>query len=137
MIGDALIAQILKQENVDWIGAYPYHSLIDEAAKINIKPIIPRQERAGVNMADGFSRINNGNKIGVFIMQRGPGAENAFGGVAQAFSDAVPILLLPGGHERTKTQMVLWHRKPRGKSPTYSNWRISILIWVRYFICPG
>ena len=104
MIGDALIAQILKQENVDWIGAYPYHSLIDEAAKINIKPIIPRQERAGVNMADGFSRINNGNKIGVFIMQRGPGAENAFGGVAQAFSDAVPILLLPGGHERTKTQ---------------------------------
>ena len=72
MIGDALIAQILKQENVDWIGAYPYHSLIDEAAKINIKPIIPRQERTGVNMADVFSRINNGNKIGVFIMQHIP-----------------------------------------------------------------
>ena len=104
MIGDALIAQILKQENVDWIGAYPYHSLIDEAAKIGIKPIIPRQERAGVNMVDGFSRIHNGNKIGVFIMQRGPGAENAFGGVAQAFADSVPILLLPGGHERAKTQ---------------------------------
>ena len=104
MIGDELIAKILKQENVEWIGAYPYHSLIDEAAKLDIKPIIPRQERAGVNIADGFSRINNGKKIGVFVMQRGPGAENAFSGVAQAFSDAVPILLLPGGHERDKTQ---------------------------------
>ena len=104
MIGDELIAKILKQENVEWIGAYPYHSLIDEAAKLDIKPIIPRQERAGVNIADGFSRSNNGKKIGVFVMQRGPGAENAFSGVAQAFSDAVPILLLPGGHERDKTQ---------------------------------
>ena len=48
-------------------------------------------------MADGFSRVSNGKKFGVFTMQQGPGAENAFGGVAQAFADSVPVLHLPGG----------------------------------------
>ncbi len=100
MDGDAVIAKILKAEGVEWLGAYPNHSLIDAAAREGIRPIIPRQERAGVNMADGFSRVNNGKKIGVFLMQLGPGAENAFGGVAQGFADSVPILLLPGGIER-------------------------------------
>tara|TARA_B100001123_G_scaffold75696_1_gene85420 strand:- start:378 stop:2018 length:1641 start_codon:yes stop_codon:yes gene_type:complete len=99
--GDTVIARILKSEGVEWIAGYPYQTLIDTAAKEGIRPIIPRQERAGVNMADGFSRINNGKRLGVFCMQLGPGAENAFGGVAQAFADSVPILLLPGGYERS------------------------------------
>jgi len=97
MNGNTVIAKILKAEGVEWITAYPEQKLIDKVAMEGIRPIIVRQERAGVNMADGFSRINNGNKIGVFTMQRGPGAENAFGGVAQAFADSVPIILLPGG----------------------------------------
>ena len=97
MNGNAVIAKILKAEGVEWITAYPEQKLIDKAAMEEIRPIISRQERAGVNMADGYSRVHNGNKIGVFTMQRGPGAENAFSGVAQAFSDSVPILLLPGG----------------------------------------
>ncbi|MCH8309352.1 MAG: thiamine pyrophosphate-requiring protein, partial [Chloroflexi bacterium] len=41
-------------------------------------------------------------KIGVFTMQTGPGAENAFGGVAQAFADSVPILLIPGGQPASR-----------------------------------
>ena len=101
MDGDTVIARILKSEGVEWIAGYPYQTLIDTAAKEGIRPIIPRQERTGVNMADGFSRINNGKRLGVFCMQLGPGAENAFGGVAQAFADSVPILLLPGGYERS------------------------------------
>ncbi len=102
MDGDTAVAKILKAEGVEWVAAYPHQDLIEAAAKEGIRPIIPRQERAGVNMADGFSRVKNGKKIGVFIMQRGPGAENAFGGVAQAFSDSVPILLFPGGHARSR-----------------------------------
>ena len=102
MDGDTAVAKILKAEGVEWVAAYPHQDLIEAAAKEGIRPIIPRQERAGVNMADGFSRVKNGKKIGVFIMQRGPGAENAFGGVAQAFSDSVPILLFPGGHPRSR-----------------------------------
>ena len=102
MNGDQAISRILKAEGVEWMACFPAQTLIDEAAKEGIRPILSRQERAGVNMADGFSRVRNGQQIGVFTMQRGPGAENAFGGVAQAFADSVPILLLPGGHERMR-----------------------------------
>ena len=55
-----------------------------------------RTERTLVNMADGFSRVTNGKRLGVATIQAGPGSENAFAGVAQAFSDSVPILILPG-----------------------------------------
>ena len=97
MNGDQAIVKILKAEGVEWISCFPAQTLINEASKEGIRPILCRQERAGVNMADGFSRVNNGNKIGVFTMQTGPGAENAFSGVAQAYADSVPTLLIPGG----------------------------------------
>ena len=103
MKGDTAIAKILKAEGVDWMACFPAQTLIDQAAREGIRPILSRQERAGVNMADGFSRIKNGKTIGVFSMQVGPGAENAFSGVAQAFADSVPILLLPGGQPRHRT----------------------------------
>jgi len=103
MKGDTAIAKILKAEGVDWMACFPAQTLIDQAAREGIRPILSRQERAGVNMADGFSRIKNGKTIGVFSMQVGPGAENAFSGVAQAFADSVPILLLPGGQPRNRT----------------------------------
>ena len=102
MNGDTVIAKILKAEGVQWMTCFPAQSLIEAAAKEGIRPITCRQERAGVNTADGFSRVMNGKTIGVFTMQRGPGAENAFSGVAQAFADSVPVLLLPGGHERSR-----------------------------------
>ncbi|MEZ4676239.1 MAG: thiamine pyrophosphate-binding protein [Caldilineaceae bacterium] len=97
MNGYEVMAQALKAEGVEFLVAFPAQRLIDVAAAAGIRPILCRQERAGVNMADGFSRANNGRKIGVFTMQQGPGAENAFGGVAQAYADSVPILVLPGG----------------------------------------
>mgnify|MGYP001400607743 CR=1 FL=1 len=100
MNGDMLIAKILKAEGVEWLSCFPAQTLIDQAARVGIRPILSRQERVGVNMADGFSRVKNGNTAGVFTMQYGPGAENAFGGVAQAFADSVPILILPGGQPR-------------------------------------
>ena len=103
MDGDAVIAKILRAEGVEWMSCFPSQSLIAAAAKEGIRPIVCRQERAGVNIADGFSRVKNGKRIGVFCMQLGPGAENAFGGVAQAFADSVPVLLLPGGNERSRT----------------------------------
>ena len=109
MNGYDVMAQALKAEGVDFMVAFPAQRLIDVAAKAGIRPIICRQERTGVNMADGFSRVNNGRRIGIFSMQQGPGAENAFGGVAQAYADSVPILALPGGEPM--------HR--RGIQPTF------------------
>ena len=103
MKGDQMIAKILKAEGVDWMACFPAQTLIDTGAREGIRPILSRQERTGVNMADGFSRVKNGNTIGVFTMQAGPGAENAFSGVAQAYADSVPILLLPGGPPTDRT----------------------------------
>ena len=105
MNGDQLVAKILKKEGVEWLSCFPAQTLIDACAREGIRPILCRQERAGVNMADGFSRVKNGKTIGVFTMQTGPGAENAFGGVAQAFADNVPILLIPGGQPSTRTDV--------------------------------
>jgi acetolactate synthase-1/2/3 large subunit len=102
MNGVTAIAAILQREGVEWIGCMPSNPLIEAAARAGIRPIVCRQERTGVHMADGFSRLHNGRRIGVFLMQAGPGAENAFGGVAQAFADAVPILLLPAGANRDR-----------------------------------
>ena len=104
MNGDAVIAKILKAEGVEWVAAFPANSLIDAVVKEGIRPIISRHERTGVNIADGFSRVKNGGTYGVFIMQMGPGAENAYGGVAQAYADSIPILLIPGGQERVLTE---------------------------------
>ncbi len=102
MTGYDAMARVLKAEGVEFLVAFPHQTLIEAAAKVGVTPIICRQERTGVNIADGFSRVSNGRKFGVFTMQQGPGAENAFGGVAQAFADSVPILHLPGGESLSR-----------------------------------
>ena len=96
------IARILKLEGVEYLSAFPTTPVIEAAVEVGIRPIICRQERAGVGIADGYSRVKNGTPPGVFAMQYGPGAENAYAGVATAFSDAVPMLLLPLGHPRER-----------------------------------
>ena len=92
------IAHILKKEGIEYLSAFPTTHVIESAADVGIRPIICRQERVGVGIADGYSRVTNGRPAGVFAMQYGPGAENAYAGVATAFSDAVPMLLLPLGY---------------------------------------
>lgn len=97
-----VIAHILEREGIRYLSAFPTSTLIEAAAERGIRPVICRQERVGVGIADGYSRVNNGRPPGVFAMQFGPGAENAYAGVATAFSDAVPVLLLPLGHTRER-----------------------------------
>ena len=94
------IAAILKQEGVKFIVGYPVNPIIEAAAEADIRTIVVRQERVGLHMADAVSRLSSGDDIGVFVMQHGPGAENAFGGVAQAYSESVPILVMPAGYTR-------------------------------------
>ena len=99
------VAKVLKAEGVEYLFAYPVNPIIEAAAKLDIRPIIVRQERIGLHMADAMSRMTSGEKIGVFCMQSGPGSENAFGGVAQAYGDSAPIVVLPGGYSRSVTQI--------------------------------
>ncbi len=99
------IVEILKQEGAEFIIGYPVNPVLEFAARADLRPIIVRQERTGLHMADAYSRVNSGKRVGVFAMQNGPGAENAFGGIAQAYSESVPILVLPGGYPRSITNV--------------------------------
>ena len=94
------IAEVLKREQIKFIIGYPVNPIFEAAAKVDIRTIVVRQERIGLHMADAVSRLSSGEDIGVFIMQHGPGAENAFGGVAQAYSESIPILVMPAGYPR-------------------------------------
>ena len=102
MQGVDAIAQILKKEGTEFLACFPMQTLIEACAKVGIRPILCRQERVGMGIADGFSRTTSGKRLGVFAMQHGPGTENSFPGAAQAFSDNVPILLLPAGEETSR-----------------------------------
>ena len=103
-VGDA-IAEIMKREGIEILCGYPVNHLLEYAAAADIRPIIVRQERIGLHMADAISRVTSGRKIGAFCMQHGPGAENAYGGVAQAYSESVPLLVLPQGYPRRLSQI--------------------------------
>ena len=97
MNGYDAIAKILKKEGVEWLACFPSNPLIEAVAKEGIRPIMFRQERGGIMAADGFSRVKAGKGFGVFACQGGPGAENAYGAIAQAWADSVPILFIPDG----------------------------------------
>ncbi len=98
MKGSQAVAEVLRREGVDTVFCFPANKMIDTAAAVGIRPIVGRQERSVINMADAYSRTSNGNRIGIAMVQHGPGAEHAFGGVAQAYADSVPLLLLPNGN---------------------------------------
>jgi acetolactate synthase-1/2/3 large subunit len=98
-----VIAEILKREGVKQIFAYPLNPLIEAAAEADIRPIIVRQERTGVHMADAGSRLSSGDNVGIFCMQGGPGVENSFGAIAQAYSEGVPLIAIPGGSARAQS----------------------------------
>jgi acetolactate synthase-1/2/3 large subunit len=103
MRGAEALARILKLEGVEVLFSYPNHPLIDAAALLGIRPIIARSEKTLINMADGYARATNAQKPSVIVVQAGPGIENAFGGFAQAFSDGIPLLMIPGGGDQRRT----------------------------------
>jgi thiamine pyrophosphate-dependent acetolactate synthase large subunit-like protein len=98
MNGTEFIAHILKQEGVNEMTCFPSNALIEAASKEGIRPVMFRHERGAIMAADGYSRMNDGNKFGVVAMQHAAGAENSMGGLAQAFGDNIPLLVLPGGY---------------------------------------
>ena len=122
-----VIAEILKREGVEFLSCYPTNTLIEAAASAGIRPIVCRQERVGVGIADGFTRVTNGKRIGVFTMQAGPGAENAYSGITTAYSDSVPVLLLPVGHARNTSQVFHFFRSVQAYAPV-TKWTEEITL---------
>src|SRR6188508_131690 len=81
-VADA-IAAVLKREGVDVVFGYPRNQVLEACARIDIRTVIVRQERTGLHMADALSRMTKGARMG---------------GVAQAFADSVPVLVMPQGY---------------------------------------
>jgi len=100
--GNTAIANILKMEGTEYLFCYPANPLIEAAAIAGIQPIMSRTERTTVNMADGYTRVTNGKRTGVVVTQAGPGIENAFAGIAHAYAESTPILVIPGGTARNR-----------------------------------
>jgi len=92
------IVELLQREGAEHVVGFPENRLIDAAAGAGMRPLITRTERVAVNIADGFARATNGRGLLPCVTQYGPGAEAAFGAVAQAFGDRSPILVLPTEH---------------------------------------
>ena len=99
------IAHILKAEGVEFLIGYPVNPIIESAAEADIRTIMVRQERIGLHMCDAVGKLSSGDKVGVFVMQHGPGTENAFGGVAQSYGDSCPVVVLPAGYARNINQV--------------------------------
>jgi len=108
-----VIADILRREGIDTLFCFPTTPIIEAAVAAGLRPVICRQERVGADMASGFARVANGRPPAVFAMQYGPGAENAFPGIASAYSDSAPVLLLPLGHNRDTAQVFPTFRSSR------------------------
>jgi thiamine pyrophosphate-dependent acetolactate synthase large subunit-like protein len=100
MKGRTAIAKILKMEGIEFVSGFPQNDIFEAGAEEGIRTIIARTERVGVNIADAYTRVSNCQRIGVCLTQSGPGIENAFSGIAQAYSESVPILVMPGALER-------------------------------------
>ena len=94
----ALLLKYLKAEGADYIFGVPGTSLVPIYNAINnlgiIKPILAKQEEGAAFMADGYARVSG--KIGVCYGTSGPGATNLVTGVATAYMDAVPMLVITG-----------------------------------------
>ncbi len=99
------VAEMLKREGVDFVVGYPVNPIFEAAAQADIRTIIVRQERTAIHIADAFARMNSGDRIGVYLTQNGPGAENSFGGLAQAWSESAPLVAIPGGYARAQTNV--------------------------------
>ena len=71
MKGNTAIANILKMEGTEYLFCFPANLLIEEAAIAGIEPIMSRNERTTVNMADGYTRVSNGRRTGVVVHPAG------------------------------------------------------------------
>lgn len=98
-VGD-VIAEIMKRERVKDLFVYPLTPMTEYAAAADIRPIVVRQERVACAMADAGGRLSSSDDVKVYACQGGPGIENSFGAVAQAYSEGVPLVIIVPGPSR-------------------------------------
>ncbi|MDD3293469.1 MAG: biosynthetic-type acetolactate synthase large subunit [Geobacteraceae bacterium] len=98
LAGARILLECLKREGVDTVFGYPGGTVInifDELYSFpEIRNILPRHEQAGVHAADGYARATG--KVGVAIATSGPGATNTVTGIATAYMDSIPLVVITG-----------------------------------------
>jgi acetolactate synthase-1/2/3 large subunit len=97
LTGAQILMEVLKEEGVDTIFGYPGGAIIDiydELAKTDINDILVRHEQAAVHAADGYARATG--RVGVCLVTSGPGVTNTVTGIASAYMDSVPMVILSG-----------------------------------------
>jgi acetolactate synthase-1/2/3 large subunit len=88
---------ILKEEGVDTLFGYPGGAVIDiydELTRTDIRHILVRHEQAAVHAADGYARASG--RVGVCLVTSGPGATNTVTGIASAYADSIPVVIITG-----------------------------------------
>ena len=94
------IARILKQEGVEWVSTFPVCQVNNALGREGVPMLMMRDDRYAVALADAFSRISAGTKIGVCTFQGGvnaAGLQVAYAGMAQAYEDGSPVLCITDG----------------------------------------
>jgi acetolactate synthase-1/2/3 large subunit len=97
LTGAQILMEILKSEGVDTIFGFPGGAVIDiydELSKTDIRHILVRHEQGAVHAADGYSRASG--RVGVCLVTSGPGATNTVTGIASAYMDSIPVVILTG-----------------------------------------
>ena len=95
--GSQIIVECLKKEGVDIVFNYPGGAvlpLFDEFQGAPFKQVLVRHEQAAVHAADGYARATG--KVGVVLVTSGPGATNTVTGIATAFMDSIPLVIMTG-----------------------------------------
>lgn len=94
------VARILKQEGVEWVSTFPVCRVNNALGHEGIPLLMMRDDRYAVAVADAFSRITAGDRIGVCTVQGGvnaAGIQVAYAGLAQAYEDGSPVLVITDG----------------------------------------
>jgi len=97
LTGAQILMEVLKDEGVDTIFGYPGGAVIDiydALAKTDIHHVLVRHEQAAVHAADGYARAAGG--VGVCLVTSGPGVTNTVTGIASAYMDSIPVVILSG-----------------------------------------
>ncbi len=98
LTGAEIVSRCLAEEEVEFVFGYPGGAVLpiyDELFKQDkVKHILVRHEQAAVHAADAYSRCTN--KVGVALVTSGPGVTNAVTGIATAYMDSVPMVVITG-----------------------------------------
>jgi acetolactate synthase-1/2/3 large subunit len=98
MNGARILLECLKKEGVDTVFGYPGGTVINIYDELfdfkDIHHILPRHEQAGTHAADGYARATG--RVGVAIATSGPGATNTVTGIATAYMDSIPMVIVTG-----------------------------------------